>query len=333
MDDFTPAGDAAAATARPPSGPPDSTLVFNVVWTGSVFPYLQYFVASQIAQSGARFRFVANGCPPDQVTLMERFAERHARVVDVLEVSTDMVAHGVALDRVRAQRDDGDHFCLIDPDIKAKGPFLGEFGAILADGAAVVTSGTEVWSDTNVLPPGHVGVPGEVFYDRDGFVFGSPHLAIYDRAVLDETTARWGVGLGSAGPDLDAAASRRLEEMGHHYIVYDTAKIVNVLLQQDGHRLVHRDLPQLVHIGGLSHYLAPPDGYITLDNGEVAPDFARWGLNDRYHVTKFTALTLRDLSEGRPVPTIPRGVDPAMARKLEVVQRELADLYATYGTW
>jgi hypothetical protein len=311
--------------------PPDSAFVFNVVWTGSVFPFLQYFVASQIAQSDARFRFVANGCPPDQVALMEHFARVHPQVVEVLDVSTDMVAHGVALDRVRAQRDDGAYFSLIDPDIKAKGPFVGEFAAILAGGASVATSGTEIWSDSNVIPPDHVGVPGECFYDRNGFVFGSPHLAVYDRAVLDETAERWGVGLGSAGPELAEPAARRLEEMGHHYIAYDTGKIVNALLQSDGHELVHRDLPQLVHIGGLSHYLAPPGGYITLDDGEVAPDFARWGINDRYHVTKFTALTLRELSEGEPVPAIPQGVDAAMARKLEVVLHELSDLFLTYA--
>ena len=47
----------------------EADLVFNVVWTGTVFPFLQYFVASQIAQSEARFRFVANGCPPDPPAL------------------------------------------------------------------------------------------------------------------------------------------------------------------------------------------------------------------------------------------------------------------------
>src|SRR5262249_41748317 len=159
-------------------------------------------------------------------------------------------------------------------------------------------------------------------YSQDGFVFGSPHLALYDRDVLDDTANRWGIGLGSAGPELSDAARAQLAHLGHEYVVYDTGKIVNALLQADGHRLAHRDVPQLVHIGGMSHYLSPPGGRITLDDGEEAPDFARWGLNDRYHVTKFTARTLRDLTEGRPVPPIPPDADPAMARKLAVVQNE-----------
>src|SRR5437016_2019816 len=105
----------------PAIGPRDDELVFNVVWTGTVFTYLRYFVASQLAQSAARFRLIANGCPPEQVDLLERFAARHPdRVVDVIDISSDtIIAHGVALDRVRALRDDGAYFCLIDPDIKA----------------------------------------------------------------------------------------------------------------------------------------------------------------------------------------------------------------------
>lgn len=312
--------------------PAEGDLVFNVVWTGTVFTYLRHFVNSQMAHCGARYRYVVNGCPPEQVALMQAdVAARPDRVVEVLDVSDTMVAHGVALDRVRAQRDDGPWFCLIDPDIKANAPFLPPFADLLAEGAAAVTSGKEVWSDDNLVPVDHPGVAGEFFFDRNGFVFGSPHLAIYDRAALDDTTARWGVGLGSAGPDLSDAARARMAELGHEYLVYDTGKIVNALLQADGHRLVHRDLPQLVHIGGLSHYLSPTE-WVTLDDGEQAPEWVRWGLTDRYHVSRFTAFTLRRLFEGGEVPAIPEGVEPAMAAKLAVVQQEMADLFATYVT-
>jgi hypothetical protein len=313
--------------------PDESEFVFNIVWTGTMFTYLRTFAASQIAQSEARFRYVANGCPPEQVDELERFAAEHPdRVIEVLDVSEEMVAHGVALDRVRAQRDDGPWFCLIDPDIKANAPYLAPFCDLLGEGYSAVTSGTEVWSDDNVIPEGHLGVPGESFYDRNGFVFGSPHLALYDRAALDDTTERWGIGLGSAGPELSDAAKARMAEMGHDYKVYDTGKIVNALFQADGHRLVHEDLPQLIHIGGLSHYMSPA-GYVTLKNGEVEPEWVRWGITDRFQVSRFTSLTLHALRDGDPAPAIPDGVDPAMTRKLELVQREMADVLVKYAEW
>ncbi len=314
-----------------PADEPD--LVFNIVWTGEVFTYLNLFVASQLHHSSARYRFVANGCPPAQIELMEKFSARWPdRVVEVLDVSPDdMVAHGVALDRVRAQRHDGDHFCLIDPDIKANGPFVGEFVRLLRDHAAV-TSGTEVWSESNVIPENHPGVPGEFFFDRHGFVFGSPHLALYRRDALDETAERWGVGLGSAGPELPDATKARLAEMGHEYLVYDTGKIVNALIQGDGHRLVHRDLTQLVHIGGLAHYLWPSHTRIN-EAGEEERDRQMVKLVPaRYELSRFSALTLRELSEGRDPPVVPAGLPEATAERLEVVRREIVDLVATYGS-
>jgi len=307
--------------------------VFNVVWTGSVFPYLRLFTSSLMDRSAARFRFVANGCPPDQVALMEEFRERHAgRVVEVLDVSAEMVAHGVALDRVRAQRDDGPHFCLVDPDIKANGPWVDAFAALVVDHVAV-TSGTEVWSDDNLVPEGWVGVAGEHFVDRAGFVFGSPHLALYQRAALDATARRWGIGLGSAGPELSEGAKARLAEMGHEYIVYDTAKLVNALLQADGGTLVHRDLPQLVHIGGLAHYLAPP-GYVIDDDGTEVPDWKRYAIQeDRYAVTRHAALCLRAGMDGDELPAAPSDLAPAMEAKLARVTAEVADLVERYRDW
>ena len=127
-------------------------------------------------------------------------------------------------------------------------------------------------------------LPGPQLPDADAIVdpnqpgcdFGSPHLAMYRRDALDEVADRFGVGLGSAGPELGEDALAALADLGHRYVVYDTGKIVNALIQATGGRLAHRDLHQLVHIGGLSHYLSPP-GYRVDDEGETLPD---WTVHD-----------------------------------------------------
>ncbi|MCB1246239.1 MAG: glycosyltransferase family 4 protein, partial [Acidimicrobiia bacterium] len=175
-----------AVRAHSPGSPREEELVWNIVWTGAVFDRLKYFVASQIAQSKSRFRFVVNGCEPGEVDKMEEFRAKHPdRVVEVMHVFDDMKAHGQALDVVLDSRDDGPCFCLIDPDIKASAPFVGDLLALLP-GRGAVTSGKEIWSRDSVLPDGHPGVAGEFFIGSDGFVYGSPHLAIYDRRALLE---------------------------------------------------------------------------------------------------------------------------------------------------
>lgn len=308
-------------------------LVFNLVWTGTVFDHLRYFAASQMAHSSARFRFVANACPPDQIAAMEAFAAEHpGRVVEVLEVSTDrMVRHGDALDVVLQTRDDGPFFAFVDPDIIAQGPYLDRFVELLADVAAV-TSGKEVWSDHNVRPAEHPGVNGEYFYDQDGYVFGSPHFAIYRRGPLLDTLERWGVGFSSGGNDISEAARAQLVACGRDYWIFDTAKIVNVLLQGDGHELVHYEEPALLHIGSLSLYISPPS---TAPAARGKPGWGEdWSEQDenatRYMVARYTSEVLAAVCEGRPAPELPPEVDAGVAPRLALVRTALIELLAAY---
>lgn len=317
--------------------PADRSFVFNIVWTGSVFAYLRYFVASQIAQSDARFRFLGNGCPPEQLRMMERFAERQPdRVVEVLETSPEMVNHGAALDRARELRDDGDFFCFVDPDILARGPFVGAFAEALDGGCAAVTSGRGIWIDDDRVPPGHPGVSGEYFYSQDGFLFGSPHFAMYRRAPLDATVERWGVTFVSAGNDLSDAAKEQLRVDGHDYFIFDTGKLVNIFLQVDGNRLCHFEHPQLMHIGGVSHYLAPsgyqtPIGTSDPQGEEPEPNWQTWrGMTSRFEVARYTARVLRDLSDGNPAPAVPDGLDPSITERLVPVRAALIELVERY---
>jgi len=305
----------------------ESALVFNIVWTGSVFPYLRYFVASQLRHSDVRFRFVANGCPEDQVELMHGFAAAHPdRVVEVFVSSTSMERHGAALDTVLAARDDGDHFCFIDPDILAEAPFIRRFVAALHDGCMGVTSGKGIWTDDVTVPPGHPGVPGECFYSQDGFLFGSPHFAMYRSPPLRETMFRWGAGFGSAGDDLPQRTKDALLAAGHDYWLYDTGKIVNILLQEDGHRLCHFEHSALVHIGGVSHYLSPPEKQGEVLAVDEEPD-QRWPWPPaRLEVARYTATLLRALCDGHQPPTAPSGIDEDLTARLARVRTALFHL-------
>jgi hypothetical protein len=311
---------------------PESAFVFNVVWAGSDFPYLRHFVSSQMRHSDARFRFVANGCPPDQVRLMEALADASAgRVVEVFVSSATIDRHGAALDTVLAARDDGEFFCFVDPDILAEGPYLREFGDALEAGCAAVTSGKGVWTDDVVVPVGHPGVPGECFYSQDGYLFGSPHFAMYRRTPLQEMIARWEVGFASAGGDLPQHANDALAAAGHAYWIYDTGKIVNALLQEDGHRLRHIEHPALLHIGGMSHYLTTPAGGAKPRAPGEATDLGLPWPAARLEVARHTAALLRALSQGEPLPAPPSGLDPDLAGRLERVRSAVTRLFAGDG--
>ena len=306
---------------------PEDRFVFNIVWTGTVFTYLRYFVASQIAHSQARFRFVANGCPPEQIAMMEAFQRRNPeRVTDVLVACDEIAAHGVALDITLQQRDDGEFFALIDPDIAVSGPFVADFAERLEYGAAGVGSGRGVWRDDSYLPEGQAGVSGEYFYAPDGFLFGSPHFSMYRRAAIEDTVARWGVGFQSAGRDISDAARKVLEDSGRWYFLFDTGKVLNILLQHDGHRLEHFEHRHLMHIGGMSHYLSQPD----IPGGGINDPRWPWPVT-RLEVARYCSAVLGRLSSGLPAPEVPAEVDPSIASRLERVRTTLIELVETYG--
>ncbi len=310
----------------------DSAFVFNVVWAGSDFPYLHRFVASQIRHSGASFRFVANGCPPDHVRLMEELADASAgRVVEVFVSSAKIDRHGAALDAVLAARDDGAYFCFVDPDILAERSYLGEFADALDGGCAAVTSGRGVWSDDDVVPAGHPGLPGECFYSREGYVFGSPHFAMYRRGPLVETISRWGAGFGSAGDDVTQDVKDALAAAGHRYWVYDTGKIVNILFQEEGHRLRHLEHPALLHIGGISHYLTTPMGGGRALDADEATDYGLPWPPARLEVARYTAALIRALSDGRSTPAPPSGLDADLAGRLNRVRAAVIGLFTADG--
>ena len=313
--------------------PRQRDLVFNVVVTGGLFGLMQSFVASLMHHSSARFRLVTNACTAASIEEMEQFAREHDdQIVEVLDVSPEtMVGHGEALERVLARRDDGAWFCFVDADIKARGPWLEAFIELLDD-VDVVSSGKEVWTDDNVVAEEHLGIGlgGRHFYHPNGFVYGCPHLGIYRRSSLDDTRERWGVGLGHRGDDLGAEATRRLDEAGHLYRMYDTAKVVNILMQLDGYTLVHEENPQLVHIGGLSHYLAPSEWDIRTGDG-VEPGWTRTrGVEARAAVARYAAAVLRAATSNQDVPDVPSDVDPNLEERLQLVRVELVDMVARH---
>jgi hypothetical protein len=306
---------------------PDETFVFNIVLTGKNFAYLRYFIASQIAHSSSRFRLIGNGCGPEELESMEAFRRVFPeRVVEVFVAYEEIQAHGVALDRVRAHRDDGEFFALADPDIMATGLYVADFAERLAYGATGVGSGRGIWRDDSYLPEGDLGVSGEHFYRLDGFLFGSPHFALYRRAAVEETAARWGVGFGSAGGwTIPESARAVLHDAGFDYLIYDTAKVMNIFLQHDGNRLEHFEHRHLLHIGGMSHFLTQPD----LPGGSIDDPVWPWPVT-RLEVARYCAAVLASLGDGRPAPAVPAEVEPAIAARLARVRDSLVELVGTY---
>ena len=307
-----------------PSAAPDAEFVFNIVVTPGTFRFLQLFTRSLVAQSVVRFRLVSNGCPSEELQLMRDFAVDQGRRIDVLELSSpEMVPHGVALDEIFAACSDGKYFCFVDSDVKARQPFMELFLDALAR-FDVVTSCSVAWSDDSVLTPGIPDLVGRHAVGYDGFVYGSSYLAIYARPAVERVRDAWGVTFRAYAFDtLAPRVQHRLAELGRQFRLYDTAKVLNILLQGEGFGLTHLENPALVHVGGISQYLSDPS---VLGTGDASlPFFSASGAGrQRWDFAQWAAAMLRSIVDGEPVPDLPP--DPAQKVRASEVQRELLDL-------
>ena len=306
-------------------------VVFNVVMTPGTFRFLEYFTRSLMRQSEVRFRLVANGCPSEELQAMSQFAAERAPRVEMFQLSSPtMQPHGAALDEVYLAFDDGGYFSFVDSDVKAKRPFMTMFLELLAS-ADAVTSGNVAWSDDTVLPAGSPDLAGRHAVGHDGFVYGSSFLAIYARGAVERVRQHWGVTFRACADEkLPAPAQRRLATMGRRFEHYDTAKVLNILLQGEGFALAHVDNPALVHIGGISQYLSDPsvlgrDSRTPASADPPVPWFATSGAGrDRWDFARWTAAMLRSLVDRAPEPDLPE--DTQQRARASAVRQELIDL-------
>lgn len=309
-------------------GAAEHEVVFNVVFTPHTFEHLLPFTRSLLARSSARFRLITNGCDPDEVAAVRAFAARRAdRIDSFVADDTAMLPHGAVLEAIWSAHDDGAHFCFIDSDVVARGPFVGEILELRAH-HDVVTTGDVAWVDDRLLPAGSIDLVGRHAIGHDGFMYGSSYVACYSRPAVAVVRDRWGVTFRAGSHDqLDAGVQRRLEELGRAFRRYDTAKALNLLLVGEGLSVHHFDHPALFHLGGISQYLSS----VRTTGGEPErPWFARSGAGSRrWEFAEWAANALRALARGDAAPRLPD--DPADADIARTVLAELTELVRVYG--
>jgi hypothetical protein len=309
-------------------------LVFNIIFTPGTFRYLRLFTRSLLQNSAVRFRLVANACPADELALMHEFRHQFEdRVVEIRRLATEvLVSHGRALEELYTT-DDGGLFCFMDSDIKAKGPYMDEYLSRLPRCAAV--TGAMPMFPTESRDEQAYGLSGMHVVADDGFVFGSSYLALYVRAAVDEARERFGVRfVPYRWQQIPEAARDTLLAMDRGAGLYDTAKVLNVLLQAHGHAVEHVDHPNLAHIGGMSDYLSRrATASTTNGSGSQGRRRLRDGSADRRRdLASFAAATLQRLSDGLAPPPLPPDLDERNTPLFRAVQQEVVDLVSTYST-
>jgi hypothetical protein len=306
--------------------PVESSVCWNIVFTPGTFRYFRLFTRSLLANTDARVRLVANGCSRDEIGEMCAFTDGSAGRITLLVLpGEEMTPHGFALTTVFDATDDGDLFCFVDSDVKARTRFMPVLLEALGDHVAV-TSGDVAWSDDTTLPAGARDVVGRHAVGADGFVYGSSYLAMYRRAAVTRVRDDWGVTFAAYGyTALPRHVQAGLDAQGRRFDLYDTAKVLNILLQAGSDTVVHIANPDLFHVGGISQYLS----HLRTAGTDRPPWYARRGSRRvRWDFAGWAAATLAALVDGGEPPD--PSVEGVASSQLATTSDELRDLVARY---
>lgn len=315
------------------------SLTFHIVYVPGSVAYLLPFVATLLRWSDCRFRLVANGCTPAETVLLQARCAAEPRL-ELLVIPTNRpLTHHDALNYLQA-RSRETHFCFMDSDILAVGPFMDAIAPHVTTHTGVF-AGAPLWMrpGDGVFHPSYDVVCGEHDRTAAGLPLGGTFFAIYDNQALTDFIHAQGLGFEMRGwPQIPAAmqpwlAARELAGPRHWF---DTGKVLNLALQQRGGALAVLDSPTLHHLGGLS-FIAKRNWY-DAEKG-LSGLWGEWyravrtgyaGLRRRYHndaVNRsrklpfgrrryrygpyFSAL-LAALSDGAALPPLPAEDDPGV---------------------
>lgn len=212
------------------------------------------FTFTLLQGAGVRLRLVANGCGPEEIDLLRDAAATDERLSHHVLPAPDLLTHGAALNHLFEAFADEPYFAFADSDVIAGGDFMPCLSTMAAKQAGVFAA-APVWAaDADlVVPPEWPVLSGRMNVLADGTHVGGTYLAIYDRAAVEPVWRRAPQGFEPHFRPFVARAMRaELAARGWDYRIFDTARLVNLLLLLEGRTLENRVVPQLHHVGGLS---------------------------------------------------------------------------------
>ncbi len=230
-------------------------IIFNVIFVpGSVQLLSPLMLSFLDTGPGYSIRLVSNGCNTKEDETLRAISKKNQRFQFHKIATKRMLDHGAAL-TILQQMEASSVFAFMDSDIFATGDFLTELNWQPAQSAAMFSC-PPVWGSQELteLPEGFGVLSGVYNRLHDGFCVGSSYFAMYDNQLLSDVMESTGIRFKKYfWKQLPQALQDELAGAGKQMILYDTGKLITILLQlRSGLPVQFRHCRYLEHIGGVS---------------------------------------------------------------------------------
>ncbi len=229
----------------------------NIIFVRDTVQTCLPFLRSLIDVTSLPLRLVANGCEPYEEQLLALACEESERIEFHSLRSARTIEHGEALDQLLAI-ETSELFTFMDSDIFATAPVsMSDIEPL--PGEVASSACLPVWHSEHDarMPVSFQIMGGRYTSSATGHFLGCTYLASYRSEALREVAASMSLSFRRyKSKDLPREILRKLDGMGLRKQFYDTAKVINIMLQHEGHKMSFRDVDGLVHVGGLSAKVA-----------------------------------------------------------------------------
>jgi hypothetical protein len=306
--------------------PVEEDLTFNIIYTPGTFAYLGFLTLGLLSHSKCSFRLAANGCEPKEIESMKSFCRSRKRLSFLSLPFLRIVHHSIALNYLQ-KMETSNYFCFMDSDILAADNFLTQL-LPLTNKYCAIFSGRPAWleKDQDILPPGRTRVMGRFRHTNNGLQLGCSYFAIYDNRKLTRFIKTNGFGFDNFyWQNIPPQSHLQLVKMGLPASYYDTGKVLNILLQESGEKLIYCEPRGLHHIGGLSCGVLLSRRSIMEQKARKDVETELKRVLSGYFIDLFHALVRE-----HPLPPIPVLDKPGILKQVEYIKEQILSYYHEY---
>lgn len=228
-------------------------LTINVIYVKGTVKLLLPFLSSLLQYSDCHFRLISNACTADEEEDLTKFAASENRCFFYSLNTERILLHHEVLHRILPE-ETSPWFAFMDSDIIATGEFLPQLNEALINRQAVFT-GLPLWHENTEMkmPKSFKIMGGRYFMSHNDHLLGLSYMAIYKTESLKRFIETSGIDFRRYyWKEIPVKYQKVINELGLRKHLYDTAKVLNIIWQQEGAAMAYKEVNTLIHLGGVS---------------------------------------------------------------------------------
>ncbi|WP_395373947.1 hypothetical protein [Marinicella sp. W31] len=225
--------------------------IFNIIYIPQTVDYQSLALLSLLQNTDYSFRLIGNALDAKEYALMQAICDQSDRLECMNFESQHIIPHGTIVNMLHGM-ETSPLLCFMDSDVFIF-EALQQSPAELIGKHHVFSSGGRIENDAEAIYAGFRGGAGTI--SPDGRIpLATTFFCIYQQQALQTCLQKYSVGFEQyrLWEQIPSAAQTIIQQQQLDFDMFDTSKLLSVLLHEMGYSKKYQPIDGLVHIGGMS---------------------------------------------------------------------------------